>query len=102
MKYYYKERKAKESVDNRRHFYLEKVADHLNGGSGFDTYLVSHQDVINDADGDRMVMFNDKKLGGKKTKLDETTYEGYFVDGGNLIVAFNSLYYRPTEWGKVG
>lgn len=44
--------------------YSEKTYDYLVGGSGFDTYLVSHQDVINDADYSGLIMFNNKSLSG--------------------------------------
>lgn len=44
--------------------YSEKTYDYLAGGSGFDTYLVSHQDVINDADYSGLIMFNNKSLSG--------------------------------------
>ncbi len=55
--------------------YSEKEYDYLLGGTGFDTYYVSHQDVINDADGLGLIMFNDKPLSGTKTKIDEYSYE---------------------------
>ncbi|PHQ64674.1 MAG: hypothetical protein COB99_08360, partial [Sulfurimonas sp.] len=57
--------------------YSEKTYDYLAGGTGFDTYLVSHQDVINDADSSGLIMFNDKSLSGKKTKVEgsDTLYE---------------------------
>jgi|GEM_PF-1160414 len=75
--------------------YTEKESDYLLGGTGFDTYFVSHQDVINDADSDGLIMFNDKSLNGKKTKIDEYTYEDenftYTLDGNNLLVVDKNL-----------
>jgi Ca2+-binding RTX toxin-like protein len=50
--------------------YSEKGYNYLLGGSGFDTYYVSNADVINDADSSGLIMFNDKSLSGKKTKVE--------------------------------
>ncbi|MGE3613673.1 MAG: Calx-beta domain-containing protein, partial [Sulfurimonas sp.] len=71
--------------------YGEKTHDYLLGGTGFDTYYVSDQDVINDDDGSGLVMFNDKSLSGKKTKIPDTdmyedTYFTYEDSNGYLIV----------------
>ena len=49
-------------------FYSEKESDYLVGGSGYDTYYVSHTDIINDADGKGFIIFNDKTINGKKRK----------------------------------
>jgi len=75
--------------------YSEKVSDYLSGGSGYDTYYVSHQDIIDDADGSGLIMFNNKAINGKKTKVDDYTYEDdnftYTIDGANLIVVDKML-----------
>ncbi|WP_324171285.1 calcium-binding protein [Sulfurimonas sp.] len=72
--------------------YGEKTHDYLLGGTGFDTYHVSDKDVINDADSNGLIMFNDKSISGKKTKVEgsDTLYEDanflYALDGSNMIV----------------
>ena len=72
--------------------YSEKTYDYLAGGSGFDTYLVSHQDVINDADYSGLIMFNNKSLSGTKTQVEgsDTLYEDanflYALNGSNMTV----------------
>ncbi len=75
--------------------YSEKEFDYLSGGTGFDTYLVSHRDVINDVDLNGLIMFNNKSLSGKKTKVDENTYEDdnftYTLSGSNMIVVDKNL-----------
>ncbi len=75
--------------------YGDKEIDYLEGGVGYDTYFVSHQDIISDADNSGFILFNDKQLNGKKTKLDENTYEDtnftYSLDGNNLIVVDKNL-----------
>ena len=63
----------------------------LVGGSGFDIYLVSDRGIINDIDYSGLIMFNDKSLAGKKTKVDEEdTYEDdhfvYSLDGADMRV----------------
>ncbi len=64
-------------------------------GRVVNAYYVSHQDIINDADNDGFIMFNDKTLNGKKTKVDENTYDDanftYSLDGNNLIVVDKNL-----------
>jgi len=70
--------------------YSEKEYDYLSGGRGFDTYYVSNQDYIVDADYSGLIMFNDKSLSGKKTKIDDATYEDdnfvYALNGSNMVV----------------
>jgi len=55
--------------------YSEKEKDTLAGGTGDDVYYVSHQDVIFDEDNIGFIMFNDKQINGKKTKIDGSRYE---------------------------
>ncbi|MGD9718366.1 MAG: calcium-binding protein [Arcobacteraceae bacterium] len=75
--------------------YADKELDYLAGGVGNDLYYVSHQDIISDADNDGFIMFNDKTLNGKKTKVDDNTYEDvnftYSLDDNNLIVVDKNL-----------
>jgi hypothetical protein len=75
--------------------YADKELDYLEGGVGNDLYYVSHQDIISDADNDGFIMFNDKTVNGKKTKVDDNTYEDanftYSLDGNNLIVVDKNL-----------
>lgn len=70
--------------------YTEKEKDYLIGGAGYDTYLVSDKDVINDSDGSGLIMFNEESLSGKKTKIDEYSYKDkkfiYEKDGLDLKV----------------
>ena len=72
--------------------YSEKTYDYLVGGSGYDTYYVSHQDIINDADLNGFIMFNGKTTNGTKTKVEgsDALYEDanflYAQDGSNMIV----------------
>jgi len=70
--------------------YSEKEYDYLSGGRGFDTYYVSNQDYIADIDYSGLIMFNDKSLSGKKTKIDDATYEDdnfvYALNGSNMVV----------------
>lgn len=73
--------------------YTDKASDYLAGGVGHDIYYVSHQDIINDADSTGFIMFNDKSLNGKKTKIDEYTYEDanftYTLDGLWCVITNN-------------
>ena len=68
--------------------YSEKGYDYLDGGAGFDTYLVSHHDVINDADLSGLIMFNNKSLSGTKTQMNgnDTAYED-----ANFVYILNRL-----------
>ena len=72
--------------------YSEKEHDYLLGGSGFDTYYVSNSDTINDADYSGLIMFNEKSLGGKKTKVEgsdnlyEDDYFVYALNGNDMVV----------------
>lgn len=72
--------------------YSEKTYDYLVGGSGYDTYYVSHQDIINDADLNGFIMFNGKTTNGTKTKVEDsdTLYEDasffYAQNGSNMLV----------------
>ena len=78
-----------------QNLYADKELDYLAGGVGHDIYYVSHQDIINDADSTGFIMFNNKTINGKKTKVDEYTYEDanftYTLDGNNLIVVDKNL-----------
>lgn len=68
--------------------------DYLEGGDGFDTYIVNNGDTIMDSDGEGLVKFDNIDLTGQKEKNEETgRYQDYdyYYDGdpdgtGPLIV----------------
>jgi hypothetical protein len=58
-------------ADTLARYFVDKELDYLAGGARNDI----NQDIINDADNDGFIMFNDKQINGVKTKVDENTYE---------------------------
>ena len=74
---------SKKRWEISKSFMMEgKNMKNLVSGSGFDTYLVSDRDIINDIDYSGLIILNYKPLSGKKTKVDGS---GALYEDGNFL-----------------
>lgn len=74
------------------------LKDTMEGGEGFDTYIVNNGDIIDDSDNLGSIIFNETVLDGLKTKLTEAI-DGIFVS--SLDNAYEDANFVYEELGSM-
>lgn len=81
-------------------------ADNLQGGAGFDTYMVDNSDKILDSDRNGVVYLNQNKLGFAIRKKGESVYKdsngNAFVFSGELLSVNGGLHIEKFKNGDLG